>query len=325
MTASPAVEALGLAKRFGRRTALEDLTLTVERGEVFGLLGPNGAGKTTAVKLLLGLCRATSGAAEVLGAPLGNREARRAIGYLPELFRYQDWLCASEVLEFHAALLRIDRPRRRAHIAETLAMVGLASRAGDRVGTFSKGMQQRLGLGVALLGSPALVFLDEPTSALDPVGRRDVRAIVEALRARGTAVFLNSHLLTEVERVCDRVAFVESGRVVAQGTIAEIVGASRVLRLRLEGAGAQVPEILARFATFDAEPPWFVLHGVADETVPQLVAELAAAGAAIHAVEAVRNTLEERFLALHSKRPPERPSGYPLDHADSDDRSADAP
>jgi ABC-2 type transport system ATP-binding protein len=313
LTAEPAIEALGLAKRFGRTIALADLTLTVRRGEAFGFLGPNGAGKTTAVKLLLGLCRATSGAAEVLGAPLGDREARRALGYLPELFRYQDWLSAREVLGFHARLIGLPRSKRAAQINELLELVGLAARANDRVATFSKGMQQRLGLAVALLGEPALVFLDEPTSALDPVGRRDVREIVERLRARGTAVFLNSHLLTEVERVCDRVAFVDHGRVVAEGTIAEIVGGSRALRLRLESADENVRAILTRYGAFEAEPPWFTLRGVPESAVPRLVSELAAAGAAIHAVEPARTTLEDRFLALLSP-----------DDADSHDRRADA-
>jgi ABC-2 type transport system ATP-binding protein len=314
LTAAPAIEALGLAKRFGRTTALADLSLTVKRGEAFGFLGPNGAGKTTAVKLLLGLCRPTSGAAEILGAPIGNLEARRAVGYLPELFRYQDWLSAREVLALHAALLGIAKAKRAPEISETLELVGLSARADDRVGGFSKGMQQRLGLGVALLGAPALVFLDEPTSALDPGGRRDVRAIVETLRARGTTVFLNSHLLTEVERVCDRVAFVDAGRVVASGTIEEIIGAARSLRLHLEAPDAAALAVLENFGGYEAEPPWFTLRGVAEGDVPRLVAELAASGAAIHAVEPARTTLEERFLQLLD----------PTD-ADADDRRADAP
>jgi len=313
LTAAPAIEALGLAKRFGRTTALEDLSLTVARGEAFGFLGPNGAGKTTAVKLLLGLCRPTSGAAEILGAPIGDRETRRSVGYLPELFRYQDWLTAREVLSFHARLIGVPRSKRAANIGETLELVGLVTRADDRVGKFSKGMQQRLGLGVALLGAPALVFLDEPTSALDPAGRRDVRAIVEQLCARGTTVFLNSHLLTEVERVCDRVAFVDCGRVVASGTIAEILGAARSLRLRLESVDEKARAILTRYGTgLDAEPPWFTLRGVAESDVPRLVSELAAAGAAIHTVEPARTTLEDRFLQLLSH-----------DDSDADDRRTD--
>ena len=177
--------------------------MTVPPGEAFGFLGPNGAGKTTAVKLLLGLAEPTSGEGWVLGRPLGDREARRRIGYLPELFRYQTWLSAREVLAIHCELAGLPRASWRGEVQAALEIVDLAGRAEDRVGTFSKGMQQRLGLGAALLGKPALVFLDEPTSALDPVGRHDVRQIINSLKERGTAVFLNSHLLSEVELVCE--------------------------------------------------------------------------------------------------------------------------
>src|SRR4051812_49264158 len=193
--------------------------MTVPRGEAFGFLGPNGAGKTTAVKLLLGLTRPTSGEAWLLGRPLGDRAARRHVGYLPELFRFQPWLSAREVLGLHCELLGLPRSTWKEQIDVALRTVGLAERDRDRVRSFSKGMQQRLGIGTALLGSPQLVLLDEPTSALDPVGRHDVREIIRGLRERGTAVFLNSHLLTEVEMVCDRVAMVEHGRVIATGTL----------------------------------------------------------------------------------------------------------
>src|SRR5437016_3692803 len=169
--------------------------MSVPRGEVFGFLGPNGAGKTTAIKLLLGLARPTSGKAWVLGAPAGETSTRRRIGYLPELFRYQAWLSAYEVLRFHCELARIPRSRWGAECERALVTVGLAERAHDRIATFSKGMQQRLGLGVALLGNPEVVFLDEPTSALDPVGRKDVRDIIRNLRDRGMTVFINSNIL----------------------------------------------------------------------------------------------------------------------------------
>jgi ABC-2 type transport system ATP-binding protein len=224
---TPAIETVDLAKSYGRITALVGLTMRVERGSIFGFLGPNGAGKTTAVKLLLGLARPTSGEALVLGASIANEPAHRAararVGYLPELFRYPAWLKAREVLAAHCALMGLDRATWSAEIDGALATVGLAQRADDRVQGFSKGMQQRLGLGVALLGKPELVVLDEPTSALDPVGRRDVRRIIRALRDAGTTVFLNSHLLSEVEQVCDHVAIVNEGRVLASGPLAELV------------------------------------------------------------------------------------------------------
>src|SRR4029453_1582289 len=224
-TDAPVIDTHGLAKHYGRTDALVDLTMRVEPGEVFGFLGPNGAGKTTAVKLLLGLARPSGGSGTVLDAPLGDRTARRRVGYLPELFRYQPWLRAREVLELHARLAGgIDRSR--AALDPILDETGLLAPAAALVGGFSKGMQQRLGLGVALLGAPALVVLDEPTSALDPVGRADVRAIIRRARDAGTTVFLNSHLLTEVERVCDRVAIVDRGGVPASGPPRDIPSGS---------------------------------------------------------------------------------------------------
>ena len=221
---SPAVHTIELRKRYRTTVALNGLSMTVGRGEVFGFLGPNGAGKTTAVRLLLGLARPTSGEAMVLGAPAGDLETRRKIGYLPELFRYQSWLTAREVLVLHCRLLRLPRPRWGGEVAGALETVGLAGRADDRVGTFSKGMQQRLGLGVALLGEPELIVLDEPTSALDPVGRHQVRTIIRELRGQGATVFLNTHLLEEAEQVCDRVTVIDKGRSMATGTLAELVG-----------------------------------------------------------------------------------------------------
>ncbi len=292
-----AIDTTALAKRYGSTTALAGLTMHVPAGHVFGFLGPNGAGKTTAVKLLLGLARPTSGEATVLGAPLGDRATRRRIGYLPELFRYQAWLTARDVLGLHASLAELPRDRRGPEIDEALEMVGLTERAADRVDTFSKGMQQRLGLGVALLGRPDLVFLDEPTSALDPIGRQDVRAIIRALRDRGTAVFLNSHLLTEVERVCDEVAIVDHGRVVAAGTLDELLGASTV-RVRVTDLDGKGRATLAPFGTLADDPPWLVVRGCPAERVPDLVAAIVAAGGRIHAVDAGRETLEERFLEL---------------------------
>ncbi|MBV9646405.1 MAG: ABC transporter ATP-binding protein [Candidatus Eremiobacteraeota bacterium] len=270
--------------------------MSVRRGETFGFLGPNGAGKTTAIKLLLGLTHPTSGEAMVLGARLGDRLTRRRIGYLPELFRYQDWLSAREVLGLHAALADLPASSRGTAIDEALTVVGLAQRADDRVVTFSKGMQQRLGLAVALLGAPDLVFLDEPTSALDPLGRQDVRAVIERLRARGTTVFLNSHLLTEVERVCDRVAVVHRGVVISEGTVADLTRESGAVRVRVAGVTPAVAALLSRNGT--AADGWHVVDDIAEEAIPALVASLVAAGARVYAVEPIRQSLEDRFVQL---------------------------
>ena len=300
MTASvstPAIDLHDVAKTYGKTTALEGLSLTVGRGELVGLLGPNGAGKTTTIKLLLGLVRPTAGSGQVLGAPLGGRQARAAIGYLPELFRYQPWLHAREVLALHAELARVPTARRARSIDDALALVGLVGRADDPVSAFSKGMQQRLGLGVALLGDPDLVLLDEPTSALDPVGRTDVRAIVRAARDRGATVILNSHLLTEVERVCDRVIILDHGRIIASGSLDEVV-ASDGVRLRVTDLDDAGRAAAAAFGPVTLEGDWLSVRPLAAEKVPDLVAALVATGGRVHAVEPGRGSLEARFLEL---------------------------
>ena len=297
-----AIQTRELRKEFGRIVALAGLTMTVPRGEVFGFLGPNGAGKTTAVKLLLGLSQPTAGEGHVLGAALGDVATRRRIGYLPELFRYQGWMTAREVLALHCELARLPRADWGPEIGAVLELVGLTERADGRTETFSKGMQQRLGLAVALLGRPELVVLDEPTSALDPVGRQDVRAIIGALRDRGTTVFLNSHLLTEVERVCDRVAIVDRGRVVAELAMAELSRESGV-GLRVGGPDGIGPEVAARYGHVRVDGRWLFVDGIAEAQVPALVAELVARGGEIQAVVPTRHTLEERFMSLLGTRP----------------------
>ena len=296
-SAIPAIHTVELAKRYGKTVALAGLTMTVPQGEVFGFLGPNGAGKTTAVKLLLGLTGPTSGEGFVLGAPIGDRATRRRIGYLPELFRYQGWLSAREVLGLHCRLAGLPRSAWQPEIDHALRTVGLTDRAGDRVNTYSKGMQQRLGLGVALLGKPELVLLDEPTSALDPVGRQDVREILLALKARGTTVFLNSHLLSEVEKVCDRVAVVDHGRVIAIGTLDDLLGENAV-RLRVAGLNGAHRAELARFGEIREEGDWLTVRGLALEGVPDLVATLIRMGGRVYAVEPSHQSLEDRFLQL---------------------------
>jgi len=295
--AEPAIRTLELTKRYGAEVALAGLTMAVQRGEVFGFLGPNGSGKTTAVKLLLGLTATSGGEAWLLGMPAGHRQTRRRVGYLPELFRYQAWLTGREVLALHCELARLPRPTWRNEIDAALATIGLADHGDARVGTYSKGMQQRLGLGVALLGDPELVILDEPTSALDPVGRHDTRSIIRELSDRGSAVFLNSHLLGEVEQICDRVAVVSHGRVLTTGTIDQLLGGNSV-RLRLGGVDAKVRAALARHGSGDEADGWISVRGVSSDAVPQLVADVVAAGGRVYAVEPVRQTLEDRFLSL---------------------------
>ena len=293
----PAIHAVDLTKTYGHIEALAGLSMSVPRGEIFGFLGPNGAGKTTAVKLLLGLTTPTAGDAWLLGEPIGRAEARRRVGYLPELFRYPAWLSPVEVLRFHCRLIGVPRPQRDTEIESSLTTVGLRERGLDRVGTFSKGMQQRLGLAVAMLGAPEIVFLDEPTSALDPVGRHDVREIIRALRSKGTAVFLNSHLLSEVEQVCDRVAVVDRGRVIASGTLDAILDGGAGVRLRVSGLDG-LPRLLSRWGEVAAEGEWISVRGVDSEAVADIVAEVVARGGRVHAVEPQRQSLEDRFLEV---------------------------
>ena len=293
-----AIETRGLRKAYGSTVALDALDIRVAAGEVFGFLGPNGAGKTTAVKLLLGLTRPSGGGGTVLGRPLGDRDARRRIGYLPELFRYQAWLTAREVLDLHASLAGLPSARRRSEVDRVLALVGLADRDRDRTGGFSKGMQQRLGLAAALLGDPALVILDEPTSALDPVGRDDVRAIIREARDRGSAVFLNSHLLGEVERLCDRVAIVNKGRVVAAGSLAELLG-EQAVRLRVTDLPAAGLAALSAFGAVSTDDEgWVVVRPVDPDQIPDLVGAVVTAGGRVHAVDPARRSLEALFLGL---------------------------
>ncbi|MFN2451213.1 MAG: ABC transporter ATP-binding protein [Candidatus Dormibacteria bacterium] len=296
--AAPAIHTLALSKRYGHVEALRGLTMTVPRGEIFGFLGPNGAGKTTAVKLLLGLSQPTGGEAWVLGEPVGTPSTRRHVGYLPELFRYQAWLTALEVLQLHARLIGLPRRERAPAVEPVLTAVGLAARARDRIGTFSKGMQQRLGLAVAMLGSPRLIFLDEPTSALDPVGRHDVREIIRGLRSDDVAVFLNSHLLSEVEQICDRVAVIDHGSVVAGGTLAEVLTGADSVRMQVTEVRGGPAAVLAPFGAVEQSGDWCTVRGVDPARVPAMVAELVRHGGQVHAVEPRRQSLEDRFLEL---------------------------
>jgi ABC-2 type transport system ATP-binding protein len=268
------LEANGVVKRYGRTEALAGVDLAIEEGELFGLLGPNGAGKSTLVKLACGLVRPTRGALTVAGAPAGSAAARAALGYLAELFRFPGWASADEVLILHQRLAGSDGGR--GERAELLERVGLAGARDRRVEAMSKGMQQRLGLAQALVGDPRLLLLDEPTSALDPAGRRDVRELLLGLRERGHSVLLNSHLLGEVELVCDRVAIIDRGRVVAAGRPHEL---ARPRGVELEtGRGTRL------------------IEGAGRDDVPRIVREAVAAGEEVYAVRVLSSTLEDVYL-----------------------------
>ncbi len=291
------VELNAITKRYGKVLALGGIDLSLRGGEVVGLLGPNGAGKTTAVKIILGLTHASAGHGTLLGMPFGDRRARRAVGYLPELFRFQGWLSGREVLRLHLELAGYPRTGWEAQIATALATAELTERGDDRVASYSKGMQQRLGLAAALIGDPKFVVLDEPGTALDPIGRHGLRATIRALRDRGTSVLLNSHQLTEVEQVCDRVAILDHGRVQAFGPLAELLSSGGV-RVRATEVGASLLARLAAFGEVVVEGAWLMIKGAAESQLPQIVETLVAGGARVYGVEPMQPSLEERFIQL---------------------------
>jgi ABC-2 type transport system ATP-binding protein len=295
----PAIATSSLHKAYGARVALHDLTLTVPPGEVFGFLGPNGAGKTTAMKILLGLVRPSGGEALVFGRPPAEPAARRRIGYLPEHFRFQEWATGAELLDFHGRLARLGARERAERIPELLERVGLAGRGGERVRRYSKGMTQRLGLALALLHRPDLVLLDEPTSALDPVGRREVRELVRELAAAGVTVFLNSHLLTEVEAVCHRVAIVSQGRVVASGPLDDLAGAVTQLRVLLDRVDREALSLLSRHGQVDRVEGTAVTLAVETlDVAPDLARLLVASGYRLYGLVPVQRSLEDIFVDL---------------------------
>jgi len=294
-----AIELAGARKAYGDRVALHGLDLRVEQGEVFGFLGPNGAGKTTAMKILTGLVRASAGVARVLGRPVGEPAARRRIGYLPEHFRFQEWATGEELLDLHGRLAGLPAARRAARVAEVLELVGLAGRGRQRIRSYSKGMTQRIGLAQALLAEPELVLLDEPTSALDPVGRREVRDLIRELRGRGVTVFLNSHLLGEVELVCDRVAIIDQGRVVRGGRLAELVGPATALRLLLDRVDEHLLGALRRLGQVRSVEGVAVTLQVDDLDVAPAVAEcVVRSGYRLFELAPVQRSLEEVFVDL---------------------------
>jgi ABC-2 type transport system ATP-binding protein len=286
-------------KTYGPTIALQNVSLTVPAGSVFGFLGPNGAGKSTLVKILVGLVHASSGDAQVLGGRPGSPPVQRRVGYLPEQFRFPQWLTGRELLRFHARLL--DAPD---DATALLGLTGIGSAGDRRIGGYSKGMQQRLGLAQALVGTPDLVFLDEPTSALDPIGRLEVRDVLLHLRERGVTVFLNSHLLTEVEKVCDQVAVIDQGRIVAQGPTEGLLQRQEA-RIRVgiisgEQADAFLDLIRERFPGSQPEYDTGVITVPIDAPgfVPELVRTAVEYGLPVHEAGLTRRTLEDAFVQL---------------------------
>jgi ABC-2 type transport system ATP-binding protein len=296
-----------LTKRYGAGrfrtgfTALRGVSLEVGRGSVFGLLGPNGAGKTTLLKVLLGLGRFQQGEAHLFGQPVGDAAARKKVGYLPENHRLPGYLTGRQALRLFAMMC--GRPRRWVdeRLDRWLDRVGMRSAANKKLREYSKGMQQRLGLAQALIHEPELVFLDEPTDGVDPVGRREIRKIIAELRDQGVTLFLNSHLLLEVERMCNRVVILHQGEIIREGTIEELTPHTGMVRMELE----RVPDDLAQLlegvggtpAVVDSAPNEFEIAVSGDE-LDGVIDRLRGHGLSIRSISPRRLSLEDSFIDL---------------------------
>ncbi|HEX2924142.1 MAG TPA: ABC transporter ATP-binding protein, partial [Chloroflexota bacterium] len=276
-----------------------DLSLRVPRGEIFGFLGPNGAGKTTSIKVLMGLVSATSGEARLLGLPPQDLRAKARIGFLPELFRFHEWLTAEQFLDFHGQLYGMPPEKRRKRIPEVLELVGLRVETKNLLRNFSKGMQQRIGLAQAILNDPDVVLLDEPTSALDPLGRRDVRDLMRYLKDEGRTVFLNSHLLSEVELVCDRVAIIDRGRVIATGALQDLLAASMEIEVDAEGVTPEaLEELRSNSLSAEMEGGRLIVRLRERESIPQIAETILRHGGRLYSLSQRRGSLEELFIRV---------------------------
>ena len=294
-----AIRTRGLRKVFNGKVAVRSLTLDVSRGEVFGFLGPNGAGKSTSVKMLLGLVSPTSGEAQILGSRAGDVATRTKVGFLPEHFRFYDWLTATELLKLHGRLYGMSHAILKQRIPELLDMVGLTPHGRKQLRDFSKGMLQRIGLAQALLNQPDLIFLDEPTSGLDPVGRRLVRDIIKSQRDCGATVLLNSHLLGEVEITCDRVAFIKEGEVVDTRQLHDDGEEQMSVLIRAANVTAEALNGLSQWTTsLRSEGERLTLSLPSTALLPEIVRYLVAKGADVHEVAPQRISLEERFFQI---------------------------
>jgi ABC-2 type transport system ATP-binding protein len=272
--------------------------MRVHHGEIFGLLGPNGAGKTTLVKIMMTVVRPTKARGTVLGRPIGHKPTLARVGYLPEHHRFPQYLTGRQVLEFYAALAKVDRKTRRARSAELLGLVGMGEWANKKISSYSKGMMQRVGLAQALMNDPDLIVLDEPTDGVDPVGRREIRDVLVKLKSKGKTIFVNSHLLSELEMVCDRVAILVQGNVATQGTIEDLTAESQRYEIVIDG---DVPLWIGEFDELRSEPDedgrtLLVRVGSDPVQVQPIVDRLRADGRTIYSIKPARESLEDLFM-----------------------------
>ena len=296
----PAVEIQGLRKVYRKIIAVDDISLVAYRGEAFGFPGPNGAGKSTVVKILTGLVTPTRGTVRVLGQPVDHVQIRRKVGYLPEFPSFHRWFKARDFLEFHGRLYGLKSTMLEKRIGEVLSMVGLAGRESQKLGTFSKGMLQRIGLAQAILNKPDLVILDELVSGLDPVGQRDMRELLRELKAEGTSIFLNSHLLADVEAICDRVAIINQGRILKVGAPAELFDKKKVFEVRVEHVS---DELLQRLHTValdiqhkEDDPNCLMIEIERDEQAADIADIVHACGARLYTLAPHHLSLEQIFF-----------------------------
>ena len=302
MSVAHAIETDQLRKVFGDYAAVKSLTLQVRQGEVFGFLGPNGAGKTTSMKMLLGLIAPTSGTASLLGKPVGDHEAMSRVGFLPEHFRFQEWLTAGEFLILHGQLLNMRKDDLKSRMDDLLERVGLPDFRNKQLRTFSKGMLQRIGLAQALLNRPALVFLDEPTSGLDPVGRRLVRDVIHEVRAQGASVFLNSHLLSEIEVTCDRVAFIRHGEVARVLELASLSADQTSVTIRVSKFPAEALAGLSQWGKdIQMDNGHISMIIPNDAVLPEITRYLVAQRSEVYAITPNRMSLEDIFIETVGK------------------------
>jgi ABC-2 type transport system ATP-binding protein len=311
----PVIVTDNLVKHYGKIEALKGVSLSVERGAIFGLLGQNGAGKTTLIKILLGITKRTDGSALLLGEPVGAASVRRRVGYLPEDHRFPDYHTGASLLHFYGALLGMSRKDRDRRIPEVLEMVGLKGRMHYKVRTYSKGMKQRLGIAQAMFHNPEMIFLDEPTDGVDPVGRREIRDLMATLKGRGKTIFLNSHLLGEVELVCDRVAILARGELIREGDIATLTRQKGLFTVGL-APGQELPrEEVARlgYEVRKAGPERWEVVLADGQTIDPVVELLHARGLKLRHLVEKRQTLEDLFIETVEAAEPgiDRPAPAP--------------
>ncbi|HVS17890.1 MAG TPA: ABC transporter ATP-binding protein [Planctomycetota bacterium] len=304
---APYLRVRDLVKVYGKRPwkagfrALDGVDLEVGPGVVFGLLGPNGAGKTTLVKILLGLVRGYEGEAQLFGEPVGRAAPRARVGYLPEAHRLPGYLTGWQVLDLFGRLCGKDGAQLRARIPELLDTVGMAEAAHRKVREYSKGMQQRVGLAQAMIHEPDLLILDEPTDGVDPVGRAAIRDVVLELKRRGTSIFINSHLLMEVEQICDRVVIMDRGRILREGSIADLTPDTGVVRFDLEPVPEDLEALLAGLGRGLARHARGFEFSAAPDDVDAAIDRLRVRGVSIRALQQRRLNLEQAFIDLMRK------------------------